>query len=155
MEQTQKKEPAGTIDCTPTWSGLVNYYLQLLQEDTTTPKQREAITQHFRHMAKVADMYVEYTKQQDKDIMQKIVEIARPKFCGDTNIIIGAKIKITGFTGDNADLNGLTGTTCNPFARGYNTTGMIGVILYPRQIVPGRVENSKLNVDADKVFFIE
>jgi hypothetical protein len=85
-------------------------------------------------------------------LFQMIAEIARPKFCGDTSVIINARIKITGFTGDDAEMNGLTGTTTHPFPLGYNTKGMVGIYLDPGQNQVST--HNRLNIEADKLFFI-
>lgn len=156
--ETQTKKPAGTIDATPSWLSLVEYYLQIYLEDGTTHKKREAIKEHFIQCAKVADLHVAHTKRQSEsvdDLMKNIIEIARPKFCGDTNILLDAKVKITGIKGDDSYLNGLAGRSCNPFVRGYNTTGMIGIELFPNQKLPAIVQDGCLNIDAGNIMFIE
>jgi hypothetical protein len=89
------------------------------------------------------------------EFMKDIIEVARPKFSGDTSVILGAKVKIVLHTGEDAGLNGLVGTTCHPFPRGYNSTGMVGVRLFKGQKVPDYVLDNCVNVDANKVSFIE
>jgi hypothetical protein len=155
----QNETQTGTIDCTPTWESLVDEMMQKLEENQIPWNARQIIKENFRKMAQVADMYVAHLKKSEKketdDLMKQIVKIATPKFCGDTSIILGAKVKITGFTGEDADLNGLTGLTRHPFCKGYNSTGMVGVWLYMGQKTPARIENNEINVDADKIMFIE
>lgn len=157
METTTNKA-SRTVDATPSWLSLVDFYLQLYREDDTTSKQREAIEEHFRQCAKVADLHVANVKRQSDsvdDLMKNIIEIARPKYCGDTNIILDVKVKITGVKGDDSYLNNLTGRSCHPFARGYNTTGMIGIKLFPNQKLPAIVQDGCLNIDAINIMFIE
>lgn len=157
--ETKAKKPAGTIDATPTWLSLVELYLQIYLEDGSTKKQRDAIKEHFIQCAKVADEFVALLKKENQkrsdDLFNRVVEIARPKFCGDTNIILDAKVKVTGVQGDDSYLNGLAGRSCNPFTRGYNTTGMIGIKLFPNQKLPAIVQDGCLNIDAGNIMFIE
>lgn len=89
------------------------------------------------------------------DLMKKIVEICRPKFCGDTTIMINAHIRITGLKdkdGNSSTLNGLTGWTCNPFPFSKPTTDIVGIELDPFQKVS--VEGNRVNVPAANLFFI-
>lgn len=87
-----------------------------------------------------------------KSLFEQFAEIARPKFCGDTSIVINARVKITGFTGDDAECNGLTGTTTHPFPLGYSTKGMVGLYLDPGQ--KQVTTNNRMNVEAERVFFL-
>lgn len=89
----------------------------------------------------------------EKSLFEKIAEICKPKFCGDTSVVINYRVKIMGFTGDEAEFNGLTGLTTHPFPRGYPTTGMVGIYLDPGQKAV-HIEGNRINVPADKVFFL-
>jgi hypothetical protein len=109
-------------------------------------------------MAKMADLHTSHvgaTKHLADTLMDRIIETARPKYCGDTSVILGAKVKIAGLKGEDEDLNGFIGVTRHPFHRGYNATGMVGVKLYPGQKVPVRIERNEINIDANNVIFIE
>lgn len=92
-------------------------------------------------------------KKKTTSLLDQIAEIAKPKFCGDTSVIISARVKITGFKGDDAEMNGLTGTTTHPFPFGYNTKGMIGIYLDAGQKKVS-TKGDRINVEADKVFFL-
>lgn len=48
---------AKTIDCTPTWTGVLKYYLAVLEDGTTEGKK--LATQELYNMAKAADQYNE------------------------------------------------------------------------------------------------
>lgn len=85
-------------------------------------------------------------------LFEAIAEICRPQFCGDTPIIIDARVKITGFTGDDAECNGLTGRTTHPFPFGYSTKGMVGIYIDPGQKKIS-TEGDRINVAADKLIF--
>jgi len=89
----------------------------------------------------------------EKTLLEKIADICRPKFCGDTSIVINARIKITGYTGDDAKYNGLTGITTHPFPFGNQTKDMVGIYLDAgqREVT---IEGNRLNVEADRVFFL-
>lgn len=153
-----KKQPARTIDCTPTWESLVPWFISVLEDDTATQESKTIIKQEVRHMAQVADKHVAQIKREkvtSDNLLEKIAEIARPKFCGDTNILLDAKVKIAGIKGDDSYLNGLAGKSTHPFSRGYNSTGMIGIRLFPNQKVPEFIQDNCLNIDASKIMFIE
>lgn len=91
--------------------------------------------------------------QKDNSLFNKIAEICRPKFCGDTTIIINARVKIVKLTGDDAELNGLTGRTTNPFPRCYPTKGMVGIYLDPGQRKVS-TEGNRLNIEVENVVII-
>lgn len=69
-----EKEIVGTVDCTPSWEGILPYMLEVYyntrkrseshflssQEDNESLKN---IRHEFNRMAKIADKYIEYTKQ--------------------------------------------------------------------------------------------
>ena len=46
---------------------------------------------------------------------------------GQTNIEVGTKVKITGFTGNDSIYNGWTGEATHPFATGCTDKGWIGI----------------------------
>ena len=48
---------------------------------------------------------------------------------GQTTIKVGTRIKITGLTGEDKDLNGLTGTATHPFAFGETKADWLGILL--------------------------
>ena len=68
MSQTDKKIPVGTIDCTPTWEGILKTILVVLR-DGNAEAQKVAIGE-LQNMAKVADMYVEITKNPPRVLVQ-------------------------------------------------------------------------------------
>lgn len=153
MEKIKEKK---TIDCTPTWESLVPWFISVLEDDSATDESKKIIKQEIRHMAQVADMHVTHVKSRKIDsdnLMERIVDIARPKFCGDTSIVINAKLKIIGMKGDDAEMNGLTGRTTHPFPLGYSTKGMVGIYLDPgqRQVTT----DDRANVEAKHIRFIE
>lgn len=150
---------SAVTDRTQTWESLVDKMIEKIEGNGIPWNARQLIKEEFRKMAKTADKFVAYQKQVNKQetesLMERIIEISKPKFCGDTSVVKNAKVKIVGFKGEDADLNGLTGRTCDPFPKGYNATGMVGIKLFASQIVPARIENSEINIASDKLFFIE
>jgi len=70
---------------------------------------------------------------------------------GQTNLKVGDKVVIMGITGDDSDLNGLTGEVTHPFAFGATGKGWIGVYLDQENIRRGE----KVNVKATEVALIE
>jgi hypothetical protein len=68
MSQTDNKIPVGTIDCTPTWSGILSALLALIEDGN--PEGRTKAVQELRNMAKVADMYVELNKNPPRVLVQ-------------------------------------------------------------------------------------
>jgi len=68
MAQTDNKIPVGTIDCTPTWSGILSALLALIEDGN--PQGRSKAVQELRNMAKVADMYVELHNNPPRVLVQ-------------------------------------------------------------------------------------
>lgn len=155
-ESTLLKTESTLLKTEPkSWSSLIDRYVTMLRDSTTTERQVAAIRENLAKLARLVDRCTESVKQQDSELFDAIVKVTKPKFCGDTSIILDAKVKVTGFKGDDTHLNGLIGKATHPFSRGYNTTGMIGIKLYPNQKIPLIVTDNCLNVDSDKVMFIE
>ena len=161
MKQEEKKV-VGTIDCTPTWSSLVHWFIAILEDGTATEKAKEGIRKSILQMAQVADSYVDYLKEQEKqkqEIGNCIVEAARPKFCMETSVILGAKVKLTRFEGTDKIFNGLIGKTYHRFVdEPNNTKGYVGIMFYPNQIVMDGKKTtaaSFMNVHSDNLFFID
>lgn len=71
MSQTNTNDnrvPVGTIDCTPSWSGILNTILLVLR-DGNEDAHKVAIKE-LCNMAKVADMYVELSKNPPRVLVQ-------------------------------------------------------------------------------------
>lgn len=85
-------------------------------------------------------------------LFNQIAEIARPKFCGDSSIVINARIKIYGVVGEDSFLNGITGTSTHPFASGETSKGWIGIYVDPDHL--SNPYGDKLNVHQDNVRFL-
>lgn len=47
-----------TVDMTPSWSGIVNVYLGVLENPNARPEAREAALSEIRRMATIADAYI-------------------------------------------------------------------------------------------------
>src|SRR4051812_20884303 len=88
MSQNKKKIPIGTIDCTPTWSGILNTLLVLI--DDGDREGRNKAIQELRNMAKVADMYVEVTKNPPRVLVQ--IEDGLVQDCITTSDLVQAVI---------------------------------------------------------------
>lgn len=58
---TEKKQD-GTIDMTPSWAGIVNIYIAVLENPDASPCGREAARSEMRRMATIADAHVETQK---------------------------------------------------------------------------------------------
>ncbi len=61
---TNNYEGLQTIDCTPTWSGILPALLNVLENGTEEGKKLARI--ELKRMAEVADKYVEYQKSDIK-----------------------------------------------------------------------------------------
>lgn len=48
-----------TIDCTPSWSGLLRMYVGVMENDSASVEARQAAMQELTRMASLADKYVE------------------------------------------------------------------------------------------------
>lgn len=59
------KKSVGVIDCTPTWAGILSWYIAVL-EDGKTAEGREIAKAELLRMAKLADAYVEINKENDR-----------------------------------------------------------------------------------------
>lgn len=53
-----------TIDCTPTWSGILPWLAALLKQGG---KGEAEAMKHLAHMARVADQYVEFVKGTERE----------------------------------------------------------------------------------------
>lgn len=63
-----KEVTVETIDCTPTWSGLLNMLLEI-HSNGTTKESRQTALQELQKMARVADEHVEEMKELDTRII--------------------------------------------------------------------------------------
>jgi hypothetical protein len=70
---------------------------------------------------------------------------------GQTDLEVGQKIIIKGITGEDSDLNGLTGEVTHPFAFGVTGKGWVGVCLDQKNIR----RDDKVNVKATEVALIK
>lgn len=61
--QNEETTVVGTIDCTPTWQGILPYYLLVLQDGT--PEGQKIAKAELNHMAKVADMAKELLEEKE------------------------------------------------------------------------------------------
>jgi hypothetical protein len=59
------KKKVMTIDCTPTWGGLV-YHMMLVLETSKDLEARNAMRQEFTSMARAADKWNTHCKEQGK-----------------------------------------------------------------------------------------
>jgi hypothetical protein len=55
-----KGKVVGVIDCTPTWVGILPYYLTVLQDGNE--KGKEIARKELKRMAEIADLYVAMQK---------------------------------------------------------------------------------------------
>lgn len=67
-------------------------------------------------------------------VFKTICEIARPKFCGESTIILDAPVKIFGINGKDEYLNGVTGIATHPPDWGNTDKGWIGIIVDPQHL---------------------
>lgn len=58
---TEEKRKVGTIDMTPTWKGLVPFFV--LAIETGTPEGRKVAIEELTRMAGIADEYVSLVKK--------------------------------------------------------------------------------------------
>lgn len=56
-----KKEILKTIDCTPTWEGILPIILNVLEDGSE--KVKDDMKKELKRMAQIADKYVELQKQ--------------------------------------------------------------------------------------------
>lgn len=61
-----------TIDCTPTWEGILRYYIAILQDGNA--EGQKAAKHELQRMAKAADQFNELNKEiaKDEPLMNKI-----------------------------------------------------------------------------------
>lgn len=69
---------------------------------------------------------------------------------GQSNLEVGSRVKIKGFTGNDSIYNGYTGTVTHPFASGCTDAGWVGLIM-DKYTVYGY----KLNADETEVSAIK
>mgnify|MGYP000979826760 CR=1 FL=1 len=60
-KQTNENQPVVTIDCTPTWSGILNWYLVVLEDGSAEGKK--IAKEELRRMAQAADNWVAHCKE--------------------------------------------------------------------------------------------
>lgn len=60
---------AKTIDCTPTWAGMVNWYMKVLEEGNEEAKK--PAREELRNMARIADQYNVLVKEMKAKEAQK------------------------------------------------------------------------------------
>lgn len=63
-KNTPKKEQVAVIDCTPTWAAVLPWWLEVLRNGNGAGKESAKL--ELMRMAKVADMCVEYQKQEEQ-----------------------------------------------------------------------------------------
>lgn len=72
---------------------------------------------------------------------------------GQTEILVGQRVKIVSAKGEDADLNGITGKATHPFAFGCTDKGWIGVVVdteFERLIAHGRI-----NIPVNEIQLLE
>src|SRR5690606_37306354 len=84
------------------------------------------------------------TMTENKNLFEYLADICKPKFCGQSTIMLQARVKVHGITGEDSYLNGITGTATHPFAFGETGEGWIGV--YADAAHRGKVAGEKFNV---------
>lgn len=146
-----------TVDLEPTWTSLVPVFIGILQNDEASQESIKTATDALYQMASVCDTIRRKQKREEaerENLSARIVEICKPKFCGDTSIIMGAKVKLWGFSDELSYLNGITGITRHPYDIGQRSTkGLVGIQLDPFQTHP--FNSDTLNVESDHIMFIE
>jgi hypothetical protein len=70
---------------------------------------------------------------------------------GQTDIDVGTKVELANITGEDKDLNGLTGTVTHPFAFGCTEKGWIGIYLDEE----GSLCGNKINVKTTEIKILE
>jgi hypothetical protein len=60
--ENQKKDHVETVDCTPTWAGILPIHLHLLMDGRTKPDAIKISKDELARMAKAADSYNELKK---------------------------------------------------------------------------------------------
>lgn len=69
---------------------------------------------------------------------------------GQTEINVNTKVEIKGITGEDSDLNGLTGMATHPFAFGCTDKGWVGIYLDQK----GIYADDKVNVNSKNVVIL-
>ena len=151
------KTKIGTIDLEPTWQSLVEGFIEVLQNPKAKEESVKTVRDALYQMATVCDHYRQEQKRKEKEtdkLLAGIVDICKPKFCKDTSVILSAKVKLTGFSGDQIYLNGLIGTTTHAVStEPESAPGLVGINLYPGQRKP--FSHDRINVPAINIMFIE
>ena len=57
------KRRIGTVDLTPTWAGVINVYIGVLENPSARPEAREAARSEIRRMATIADGFTAIQEQ--------------------------------------------------------------------------------------------
>jgi arylsulfatase A-like enzyme len=64
MSGVKTKTFVGTIDITPTWTGVLRFALPILEDPSQPAKVKEELRVELRRMAEIADAYVAITKKE-------------------------------------------------------------------------------------------
>lgn len=80
MENKIKKEPIQTVDCTPTWAGILPIHLHILMDCKSKPEGIKTSMAELQRMAKIADAYNEIVKDMkaiEQDSMESIESLIK------------------------------------------------------------------------------
>jgi hypothetical protein len=72
---------------------------------------------------------------------------------GQTEILVGQRIKVVSATGEDADLNGITGKATHPFAFGCTDKDWIGV--YVDTEFEGKIAHGRMNISVKEIQLLE